>query len=88
MCITRTRRKKENLVDGAEVFGSVAVDRKNGCGAMENVNIRLFFIRTGLVHVATIIQLSLHNFGKIADRTLRMNHSTAGSWYCKGAALL
>ena len=88
MCTTKTRWKKENLVDVAEVFGSVAADRKNGCGAMEDVNIRLFFIRTGLVQVATIIQLSLHNFGKTAVRTLRMNHFTIGSWYCKGAALL
>ena len=88
MCTTRIRRKKENLVDVAEVFGSVAVDRKNGCRVMEDVNIRLLFIRIGLVQVATIIQLSLHNFGNIAVRTLRMNHFTVGSWYCKGAALL
>ena len=70
MCTSRTRQKKENLVDVVEVFGIVAADRKNGCGAMEDVNIRLLFIRIGLVQVATIIQLSLHNFGNTAVQTL------------------
>ena len=88
MCTSRSRRKKENLVDGAEVFGSVAAERKNGSGAMEDVNIRLLFIRVALMHVATIMQFSLHNFGKTAVRTLQTTHFAAGSWYCKGAALL